>query len=120
MGAAERRGGGGTNHTEGDHWYAFFGSFMGFGSSDFTSTAPSQDQLASAPHKLNDAILEALSRPEQMAPLIAPLTARGTSRMSRVPQGSSGDAAITLHDAADAGAETWGIASQNDGQIVTD
>lgn len=115
---------GGADDAPGRRRHAFFDRFMSFGSTDFASRTPPLEQLAWTPRELNDAILEALSRPVRMPPLTAPLTAplmaRGTSRMSLAPQGGGTDAAVTLNDAADAGTDTWGIASSNDGQIVTD
>ena len=110
---------GGADDAAGRRRHAFFDRFMSFGSTGFASTTPPLDQLAWTPRELNDAILDALSHPVRMAPLIARGTS-GTSRMSLTPQGGSTDAAVTLNDAADAGADTWGITSSNDGQIVTD
>ena len=107
---------GGADDAAGRHRHAFFDRLMSFGSTDLASRTPPLEQLAWTPRELNDAILDALSRPVRMAPMMA----RGTSRMSLAPQGGNTDAAVTLNDAADAGADTWGIASSNDGQIVTD
>lgn len=110
---------GGTDDAAGRHQHAFFDRLMSFGSTDLASRTPPLEQLAWTARELNEAILDALSRPVRMAPLMTRV-ASGTSRMSLVPQGGSTDAAVTLNDAADAGADTWSIASSNDGQIVTD
>lgn len=110
---------GGSDDAPGRHPHAFFDRLMSFGSTDLALTTSPLEQLAWTSGELNDAILEALSRPVRMAPLMARGTS-GTSRMSLAPQGGGTDAAVTLNDAADAGSDTWGIASSNDGQIVTD